>query len=453
VWGGWHRATGTAVAVKVLNPKWADSTLGLRLFQREVQTFARLQHPGIVAVYDHGEISRETAEASAGAMQTGSPYLVSEYVGGGNLVGPEAVNDWPQLRSTLFSVLDSLAHAHARGVIHRDLKPANILRVRASRRVKLTDFGIVHVIGQQNVSAGGGRRTRFVGTPSFASPEQVRADLPSVGPWTDLYALACTLYVLATGLPPYGTSRTVGKENLLQAHMSAPPPPLESRFWVPDGLEAWAHKLLRKDPRDRYRWAADAAAGLLALDQESLPASNPEEMDFLGESTGTLTFVVPEAVRLGMVGGLGYDDPTVLTPMVSGLLDDGSETVRDVHALNSDALSGNITAIMQRDRPEMPADWRQPHFPPEVLHDAGLSIFGMRPIPIVGRERERDRLWSLLQYVVSTGRLKTVLLDGATGTGKSRLARWVCERAHEVGAASVMTIRHAPSQPPWEGLR
>jgi tetratricopeptide (TPR) repeat protein len=87
-----------------------------------------------------------------------------------------------------------------------------------------------------------------------------------------------------------------------------------------------------------------------------------------------------------------------------------------------------------------------------VLAGAGLGLWGLRPVPFVGRQAERDRLWRELGAVRRDGRARAVLLHGAAGSGKSRIAEWIAERAHETGAATVLEAVHSPMAGPAEGL-
>ncbi|MCB9759664.1 MAG: protein kinase [Alphaproteobacteria bacterium] len=105
--------------------------------------------------------------------------------------------------------------------------------------------------------------------------------------------------------------------------------------------------------------------------------------------------------------------------------------------------------------PPMPEDWRDPGrslSPVRWLRGAGLGLFGMREVPFVGREAERDRLWGLLQQVRSDRRPRAVLISGPSGCGKSRLATWLGRRAEELGAAIPLRAMYSESGGPMEGV-
>ena len=188
------------VAVKVIP---ADGTAPERA-RREAVAAGRLDHPGIVAIYDAGE-------------EPGARYLVSELVDGQTLAAleaEEALTDRDVLRIGL-SLADALEHAHERGVVHRDLKPQNVLvpdRPRSWRgAAKLADFGIASLAGDDPLTMTGD----VVGTLAYMAPEQAAAK--KVDERADLYAVALLLYEALAGVnpkrgaSPADTARRVGQ--------------------------------------------------------------------------------------------------------------------------------------------------------------------------------------------------------------------------------------------------
>ena len=127
VWRGEHRAQGLPVAIKIITTHRARDPEYVEAFEREVESVASLMHPGIVTVFDYGEISATQSEQTEGRFVEGSPYLVMEYVDGRPLDKIEGRLDWPLMRLILLQILDGLAHSHARELVHRDLKPGNVL--------------------------------------------------------------------------------------------------------------------------------------------------------------------------------------------------------------------------------------------------------------------------------------------------------------------------------------
>ncbi len=375
VWDGVHRGTGTPVAVKVLTTAYALEPEYVAHFRDEARAMAGLDHPGIIVVLDFGEVGLEEARRSEGVLVAGSPYLVLERASGGSLV-PWTSQDhrpmtWPELRGTLGGLLDALAHAHARGLVHRDIKPANVLLPGPEDPrpgPKLTDFGLVHIAEQVKRPDN---TTRARGTVYYMAPEQVRGRWRDYGPWTDLYALGCLAFELASGRRPFSGGSFF---EVMLAHVAEPPPAFEPRIAVPDGLSAWLDRALDKEPRRRFARAAEAAEALLRLDDAG--------------------------------------------------------------------------------REPLPLRWQRPSEGSSAvgLARAGLGLFGLREIGVVDREAERDVLWAALRRAAEERRVQAVLLEGPAGMGKSRLAEWLCQRAHEVGVASVHKAVHGPIPGPGDGL-
>jgi serine/threonine-protein kinase len=186
---------------------------------REAQAAARLNHPGIVTLYELGE-------------QHGSAVLVSELVEGETLYTRHRGGELSDrdVGEVALDICEALAHAHERGVVHRDVKPQNVI-VREDRstpqRAKLLDFGIARLGGAPTLTATG----EVIGTLAYMSPEQ--AEGAPAGPESDVYSLALTMYECFAGLNPVAgptpaaTARRIG----------TPIEPLrESRPDLPEGL-------------------------------------------------------------------------------------------------------------------------------------------------------------------------------------------------------------------------
>ena len=120
VWRGVHPGQCVPVAIKVMTGKRARHPKYLEAFRNEVESVTRLDHPGIVLIFDHGKVSHEAATLSGNRLLAGSPYLVMELAGLGALDRVRRQLRWRDLKGLLIALLDALAHAHARGVIHRD---------------------------------------------------------------------------------------------------------------------------------------------------------------------------------------------------------------------------------------------------------------------------------------------------------------------------------------------
>jgi tetratricopeptide (TPR) repeat protein/tRNA A-37 threonylcarbamoyl transferase component Bud32 len=382
VWSGVHVAQDVPVAIKVLKQHRADDRYSHAVFRREVRAVAQLNHPGIIALFDVGDVTEDAAKASGGVFELGNPYLVMEYLERGSLDSLEYPLPWPVLRKTLIAVLDGLAHAHARGITHRDLKPANILIAEevSGSPIRLTDFGLAFPYGGRPAAEEEGMAA---GTPSYMAPEQFFSEWRDFRPWTDLYALGCVAYELASGRVPFmGDLLSVG-----MAHIETPPPPLACPNDYPAGFDSWVMTLLEKDPLRRYRRCSEAAAALASL---TGPAVDSEERP--------------------------------------------SQTVKEA------GQSATKSAVSQASE----SDWRAPATPqrPFKLIGAGLKLFGLRTVPMVNRDMERDLMWQTLRRVSERDSAELVLVEGAAGTGKSRLTEWFCQRAHEMGLADYLKAEH-----------
>jgi serine/threonine protein kinase/tetratricopeptide (TPR) repeat protein len=426
VWKGLHTERNLPVAVKVITQERAQKPHYLSAFRNEVRTAAGLDHPSIVMVLDYGQVPNEAAKASENRFTAGSPFLVMEYLDAGSLKRRIGKMRFFELSETLLALLDALAHAHARGMIHRDLKPANVL-LRHGGEVKLTDFGLAHALELEAVPSEPWQ-IEGVGTPGYMSPEQIQRRWRDFGPWTDLYAFGCLAFEMVSGNLPFGRH---AEPETLRGHLSRPVPKLEPIFPVPSGFESWIRQLLEKDPGDRYRRAADAAAALMDL------GPGPEDQ------------VAQRADQATEAGLLAHAEPHSL-PTLGSTLDLATRVDVAENTEVQPALARKQTIA----RPRMPASWRPPTQAPVSMRlvGAGLGLYGLRAIRLVDREIERDALWAQLQKTEERKRAHVAILEGPSGCGKSRLAEWLCERAHEVGAATPLKAVHGKNVGTTDGL-
>ena len=405
------------VAVKVLHDLLVDDAFRAR-FHAEVRAMVGLDHPRVVWVFDHGDVPEGHPQ-----LPSGAPWVAMELASYGTLDDHRRDLDWPTAHAVLRELLDVLAHAHAHGVVHRDLKPANVLVCGPGDLrpgLKLTDFGIAARLDDTAALDAGAAKNELVGTPSYMAPEQVSGVVADLGPWTDLYALGCVAWELVTGRPPF---HDMGPRDLLFAHLARPVGPLEPRMDVPDGVEPWLRGLLAKHPEERYQRAADARAVLEAL--------APGEA--IARRVGELELALPP-------------------PTPSHLTQVPMDTWLD--ELSLDVPAGQHVQRPPHVAPSCPRRWQrlQPARRQRQLQGAGLALVGLRSVPLAGREVERDRLWSELLRVVG-GEVRAVVLSGAAGTGKTRLADWLRIRAEEVGVVTGVVARHTPETPEGDGVR
>jgi eukaryotic-like serine/threonine-protein kinase len=236
---------GRHVALKVLKPELA-ALLGAERFLAEIGTTARLQHPHILPLFDSGEAD-------------GSLFYVMPYVEGETLrdrIDRERQLPIEEGLRIATGVASALQAAHEAGIVHRDIKPANILLSRGEPLV--ADFGIALAVG----AARGTRLTEAglsIGTPHYMSPEQATGD-QYLGPSSDIFSLACVLYEMLVGEPPFtGKTAQASLGRLLQGALVAP---MSARRSIPPHVDAALRKALETLPADRFTSARDFARAL-----------------------------------------------------------------------------------------------------------------------------------------------------------------------------------------------
>jgi len=205
-------------------------------FQNEAEAVARLQHPHIVQLYEV-------------CQHEGQPFLVMEYVPGGNLLDRFGGTPLPARQAAqLVEVLaQAMHHAHQQGIIHRDLKPANIL-LADEDIPKITDFGLAKFLVKP--AAGQTVTGAVMGTASYMAPEQAQGKNKEVSFATDIYALGAILYEELTGRPPFKGSSLLETLALVRSAEVVPPSLLQPR--IPRNLETICLKCLEKEPGRRY---------------------------------------------------------------------------------------------------------------------------------------------------------------------------------------------------------
>ena len=238
------RTLGQRVAVKVLHDEMA-ATVNADRFRSEIEIIAELRHPHIVPVYDSGEAD-------------GLPYYVMPFIDGETLRARLSRLGRLPLAETLAIAEDvarALQFAHRHRVVHRDIKPENIILDRG--RALVLDFGIALALDAVEVS----RRTLpglAVGTVHYMSPEQLDSD-PRVDGRSDVYSLACVIYEMMSGLPPF----TGGLTSVMRAHLATKPRPIATTCrGAPAALGGVLARALEKRPDSRY---PSAGAFLAAL--------------------------------------------------------------------------------------------------------------------------------------------------------------------------------------------
>jgi serine/threonine-protein kinase len=261
------------VALKVLHAHLGQA-LGIKRFQREIRTQARLHHPHILPVFDSGQVVVPGAPESGGpASATTFLYYVMPAVESGSLKerlerhGPMSVHAMLQLAR---EVASALSYAHALGVIHRDLKPANIL-VSARGHALLTDFGIAYALDETGPWSGRHLTETGVtlGTPAYMSPEQSAGDETDMR--SDQYSLGVVLYEALAGRPPFEGANA---RAIMARRLTEEPPPMRSaRPDVPPPVERVILRALARQPNDRFESVDAFGQALAAAEQSAAPAS------------------------------------------------------------------------------------------------------------------------------------------------------------------------------------
>lgn len=257
------------VALKMILAGQLAGDEEVQRFHAEAEAAANLDHPGIVPIYEVGEVE-------------GQHYFSMGYVEGSSLA--ELIGEHPlpprEAAELTLKVAEAISYAHEQGVIHRDLKPANVLvQQHAGNTVssgsgvqstlsgsqsnisqwspRVTDFGLAkRVQGDDHLTASG----QILGTPSYMPPEQASGKTDKIDYRADIYSLGGILYALMTGRPPFQAANPL--DTLVQMLEREPVPPRQLDPKLPRDIETIALKSLEKDPRRRYQTAGEMADDL-----------------------------------------------------------------------------------------------------------------------------------------------------------------------------------------------
>ena len=244
------------VAVKMILRGQLASRADVERFEAEAQAAARLDHPGIVPVYNVGE-------------SDGRAFFSMKYVRGTTLAqrlaeGPLAPREAARI---LMAVARAIHFAHTRGVLHRDLKPSNIL-LDEQGEPHVTDFGLAKQLTDAHSLTKSGA---VLGTPAYMAPEQAAGQRGQVGPHSDVYSLGVILYHMLTGRPPFQAASPV--DTVLMVLEQDPVPPRLLNPKADRDLEMICLRCLQKPTDLRYPSAAALADDLQAyLNDESISA-------------------------------------------------------------------------------------------------------------------------------------------------------------------------------------
>ena len=244
IFRGTDTRDGRAVAIKIPHEEMEADPILFDRFKREAEIGQKLDHPGVVRVFDDEERSRR--------------YMVLEWVDGRLL--RQILNEQKKLpqeraiRITL-GLCKALDYIHSQGVVHRDLKPENIM-IGPNDEVKLIDFGIAANAGSRRLTFA--KLTEAMGTPDYISPEQVKGKRGDAR--SDVYSLGIMFYEMLTGKVPFTGPNpfVIMNERLL----NNPIPPREVNPEISAELQEIIYRALERDPSKRYPNAQEFALDL-----------------------------------------------------------------------------------------------------------------------------------------------------------------------------------------------
>jgi serine/threonine-protein kinase len=313
---------GREVALKLLHPHLASHTEARRRFQREAQAVARLRHSAIIEVYDY---SGEDAD---------DVYIVMELVKGTTLRqvlqrhpgGPLPAEAAALIARDVFS---ALAEAHACDVVHRDVKPENLL-ISESGAIKLTDFGIAHLAGLDQMTVTG----QILGSPAYMSPEHIEKAVLDAR--ADIFSAGTLLYEMAVGVQPFsGQNPHQIIKRIIEGYFDHP---LSVRPAVGHHVAAVIMRCMQIDPEQRYQKAADAVRDLdSALVAVGISGPRQDLAAFFADPeswwTARKSLVVDRTLALGQVAFRARRLPAAMDHFNRVLaLDPGNERALDAVA-------------------------------------------------------------------------------------------------------------------------
>ena len=345
VYEGFDPGIERIVAIKTILPsqlKGGEVSAVLSRFKREAQAAGRLNHPGIVAVYDYGEVVAETdhtmvagAQPPLGGGQRVA-FIAMEYVKGRELKEYFDADERFALKDVerlMVEMLDALDHAHGKGVIHRDMKPANLI-VLADGRVKVADFGIARLETSELTQAG-----TILGTPSYMSPEQFMGQ--AVDGRSDLFSCGVILYQFLTGEKPFTGNATTIMYKVLREEPLAPS---TLNLTLPAAWDAVVKKAIAKVPADRFQSAREFADAIKAA------ARRGDDPTFVGAYSGS-AHANDSAIRIASPGPATQpaiepsvfskiDPPVVAAPALA------QTRAPVVKSVSNGALVGGIAGVL-----------------------------------------------------------------------------------------------------------
>jgi len=248
VYKGYQESVDRLVAIKVLPRQYASDPRFVERFKQEAHIVAKLHHPHILSVFDHGE-------------SDGYTYLTMPFVESGTLADLLARGrlSFGETARIIGQVADALDYAHGQGIVHRDIKPSNIL-MDAQRNAFVADFGIATILNSARHLTQTGA---FLASPGYCSPEQLKGG--DVGPHSDLYSVGMVLYEMLTGTAPFELDGSLA--SILKRADSTLPSPHVRNAGITPQLEAVIVRALAPNKRERFATGREMVAALSAAIQ------------------------------------------------------------------------------------------------------------------------------------------------------------------------------------------
>jgi serine/threonine protein kinase/tetratricopeptide (TPR) repeat protein len=245
VFRAWQKSLNRIVAVKIIGIGQLTTSVHFKRLRREAEAAAKLNHPGIVPIYEVGE-------------RDGTYYFSMRFVEGDCLdeVIERRSKSVRQSAELIAKVARTVHYAHEHGILHRDIKPGNIL-LDSDGEPHLTDFGLARLVEHGSTVTGS---LEIMGTPSYMAPEQAVGNNAGISRATDVYGLGAVLYELLTDHPPFFGATTYETIHLLLDSEPRQPRALNPK--VDRDLSAVCLKCLEKNPKHRYPSALELAEDL-----------------------------------------------------------------------------------------------------------------------------------------------------------------------------------------------
>ncbi len=256
-----HTLMDNFVAIKILNSQLVNDPLHMERFAKEAKTLSTLKHKNIVQVFDFG------------IFNNAKPYLITECLQGESLADIlQTSTNLPVERAIniFLQICDGLSLLHKKGIVHRDLKAGNIFIVQendARDVVKILDFGIAKMLGDENKDQRLTKDGEVFGSPLYMSPEQCTGG--QVDARSDIYSFGCLMYESLTGAPPH-----IGATSLETLNKQVSEPTLSLRgiapeLTIPELIDAQVIKALSKNPIQRQQTIEELKKGLIEAAKRS----------------------------------------------------------------------------------------------------------------------------------------------------------------------------------------